>query len=93
MNMVFNTFVGNKTFQNVEYKILDDKCGDARELIKHTPVPQKICGKELMVYGAVCNGVEFLIGAYDPELRLVGFIQVAEGGYVTSSNLTGGFVL
>ena len=91
--MTFKTFVGNKTFENVSYKILADECGDARELIKLPSVKQTICGKDLMVYGVICNGIEFLIGAFDPKEKLVGYIQVAEGGFVTTSELTGGFVL
>lgn len=92
MNMIFKTFIGAKTFSDVEYTILDDKCGDARELINLPTKSQTICGKELKIFGVVCNGIEFLIAAFDPETRLVGYIQVSNG-YVTTNELTGGFVL
>lgn len=92
LTSTFKTFIGNKTFADVEYKILPDECGDARNLVNLPSSSQMICGKELQIYGTVCNGIEFLVAAYDPEQKLIGFIPVSNG-YVTTCELSGGFVL
>lgn len=88
----FKTFIGDRTFENVDYKILNDECGDARNLIDLPTTSQIICGKKLEVFGVVCNGIEFLVAAYDPETKLIGYIPVS-AGFVTTCELSGGFVL